>query len=140
MLLLRKTFLGDMTNQRSNNMIFDMMYTILETRLFHGCGHTTMNSTNLKMADCRRFFDLCGKFGANITLLNIHPPSIEELIRRNKERFERTGFNIPEHVFQTHTERFYNCFPEFEKYAQEYTSGNFNIVPVNQKGEVWGST
>lgn len=125
---LREFMLGDRSKQTKNREVFEMLHKVLEMRLANDVQFTVIDATNLKIKDIRPLIDICDKYHARIKLLNFHPPSLAELIARNQERFERTGFNIPTEVITRHYETFHNAFAEFE--LLEITHHRFSIYHI----------
>jgi predicted kinase len=129
---LREFMLGDRSKQTKNKEVFEMLHKILDFRLANDVQLTVVDATNLKIRDVRPLIDICDRYHAYVKLVNFHPPSIDELIFRNKERFERTGFFVPEDVIKRHCETFHNAFSEFE--LLERTNDRFTIYHVYPEG------
>lgn len=124
----REILFGDRTHQKGNGHVFDMIHKILEYRLQSRVSKTVLNSTHLSMKECREPLRLAEKYGSEVSVLSIDPPSIDELKRRNEERHKKTGFWIPEFVFEKHYDKYFNCLESFEKFARDNKWFTFNRV------------
>lgn len=128
----RRRYLGSVMEQRFNKMIFDKMADCLEARLTNMCSYTVIDSTNLKMKDGRRFRDLVEHYRAELVILDVEPPSIEELMERNMSRFYSTGVYIPMHVFEKHIKTYWDSLTHFENLAR---SKNWvQMLKIDQQG------
>jgi predicted kinase len=96
--------------------------------------YTVYDATNLRIRDATAILNLAKKHKTPVTIISIEPPSIDELKRRNLERNEKTGFLIPEHVFDSHHARYYNCIDQFHKEAVYNRLVTF--VEIDQNYEV----
>jgi len=129
---LREIVLGDRSKQTGNDKIFKLMYDILESRLSNGCNLTAIDATNLKISDIKEPIRLAEQYGAKIVIHNIEPPSLEVLLKRNHNRFCKTGFLIPDHVFEKHIHRFHSCLPAFKEYEKEVGFDKFEVRTIPQ--------
>ena len=113
----REMLLGDRSSQQHNARVFDMMTEILEIRFINKVNWTVLNATHLRIRDCNQVIELCKKHHVPFTFISIEPPSVEELVERNRKRWLMTGMNIPESVLTKHHERYYNNLENFHKEA-----------------------
>lgn len=130
----RELLLGDRSSQQHNTRVFEMIHNILETRFLNRVNWTVLDATNLRIRDCNATIELCKKYKVPFTFISIQPPSVEELIERNKVRFNQTGFNIPENVFDRHSERYYNNLSNFHKEA--YNNPLCTFIEIDQDYKV----
>lgn len=132
----RLRYLGSVSEQRFNKMIFDKMEDCLEARLTNMCPFTVIDSTNLKMKDGRRFRELALAYHAELVIIDVEPPSLEVLKERNMKRFMETGVYIPEHVFDKHVNTYWSAMPSFEDMVMEHYK--MSMIKVGQDGEIKG--
>jgi len=112
----REMLLGDISNQKQNKRVLDFMHSVLEERFINRVNWTVLNSTNLRIKDCREPIELCKKYSVPFTFLSIRPPSIEVLNQRNYWRYVETGVKIPGEVIEKHHNRY---FASVEPFLQE---------------------
>lgn len=132
----RRRYLGSIAEMRFNKMVFDKMADCLETRLTNLCQYTVIDSTNLKMKDGRRFRELTQHFRAELVIVDIEPPSLEELVSRNDKRFEETGVYIPTFVFEKQLKTYQDSLPAFEKLARN--TKWVQMIKVGQDDQIKG--
>lgn len=132
----RHRYLGSVSEQRFNKMIFDKMADCLEARLTNMCPFTVIDSTNLKMKDGRRFRELALDYHAELVIIDVEPPAIEVLKERNMKRFMETGVYIPEHVFDKHVNTYWTALSYFEDMAEGHPK--VSMIKVGQDGVIKG--
>ncbi len=103
----REMLTGDMSNQRQNKDTFEMLYSVMESRISNRVPRTIFDATNLRWKDIKRAVELCHKYGERYMVLSVDSSktSVTELIRFNKERSDKGGLFVPETVFETHLKR-----------------------------------
>lgn len=123
---LRGVLFGDKSYQRSNDKVFAMVRGILKERLINKVDFTFMDSTNLGVSEINSTLEICERFGAEVFIISIEPPSLEELITRNKKRMVTLGsVDVPEHVLVKHRDRYYNCTPDLVKHIRGFKRVSF---------------
>lgn len=132
----RLRYLGSVSEQRFNKMIFDKMADCLEARLTNMCPFTVIDSTNLKMKDGRRFRELALAYHAELVIIDVEPPEVEVLKERNMKRFMEAGVYIPEHVFDRHVNTYWTAMPSFEDMVER--NPKMSMIKVGQDGEIKG--
>lgn len=109
----REMLLGDIASQQHNDLVFDMLFKVIEIRFLNKVQYTVLNATNLRFKDCSRYVDLCKKYRVNYTFLAIQPPSLEELNERNVNRGKKGGLVVPEKTLARHHHRYTACEEPF---------------------------
>lgn len=132
--MFRKMLCGDVHVQKYNKQVFEMMHNIIESRLANKVAYTVYNATNLKMRDASNILELAKKYHTPVTIISIIPPELDELVRRNEERCEKTGFYIPKHVIEKHHKQYFECLGPFIKEAEN--NSHVKFVEIDQDYEV----
>ena len=125
---IRLELTNDMSDQSKNSIVFDELRRRLELRLRLGAPYTVVNATNLKFKDVVQYVELAEKYGTNVVVLSIDPPSIEELKRRRDERVSEGGLSVPDAVIERHHNAYTAGMSRFE--SNEYD--NFKFIRVEQ--------
>lgn len=131
---IRLLLLNDMKDQSKNAIVFEHLRHVLELRLRFGTPFTVVNATNLKFKDVTEYIDLAEKYGTDVTVISIDPPSVEELIARRDKRVSEGGLYVPDEVFSKHHAAYYNCMDRFIEAESQYS--NFKFVRVDQTLEI----
>lgn len=131
--MIRLQLFNNMKDQSKNKIVFEHLRHVLEMRLAFGAPYTVVNATNLKTKDVREYLDIANKLGADVTIISIDPPAIEELIRRSDQRELNGGLGIPDEVFQRHVPSYWNSMPAFEEMAKK---GEFKWIRIGQDEEI----
>lgn len=84
---LRLQLTDDSSNQTINRQVFKMINEILETRIHAGCPLTVIDATNLKFKDIKEYDELARRYGKQLIVLSIVPPSLDDLMLRNMLRY-----------------------------------------------------
>lgn len=129
---LRLQLFDNVCEQRTSEVVFDMLKQMLELRLRYGVAYTVMNATHLRYADVEPYVQLARKFGREVTLISIDPPPLEELVRRSK--LYPAGAKASVESLTKHINRYHNSLPRFEEVASE--CWDFNFKRLNQNYEV----
>lgn len=130
----REMLCGDIHEQKFNKFVFDTMHKIIDFRLANRVSYTVYNATNLKMKDASPVIEIAKKHKTPVTIISIVPPELEELHRRNKQRFKETGFLIPDEVINKHYDRYFACLDSFLNEAKNNLLVKF--IEIDQDYEV----
>lgn len=126
----RLMLIDNMKDQSKNGVVFENIKHILEQRLRFGVAYTVINATNLKYKDCQDYFDLAERFGENVTVISIDPPSLEVLFERSKNRGSLGGLEVPNEVIERHYNSYFTSMDRFIEVTGK--SDKFSFVRINQ--------
>lgn len=101
---LRETLTGDVTNQRANSQVFQIVDTILDTRMKLGLD-VYLDATNLQSNHLRKVMGVAASYGHSITLLIFNTD--EATVRERNASRERV---VPDHAM----DRMFNNFKELD--------------------------
>lgn len=129
---IRKLLTNKESNQSANRQVFDMMAQIVDNRMEQGCQVTVVNATNLKYKDCERFVEIARKYYKKTVVISITPPSMEELVERNKLRHmnDESKVDVPEDVLLRHVNTYNTAMGRFEEEADN--SDDFILIKMGQ--------
>jgi predicted kinase len=130
----REMLTGDRTNQQFNKRVFEIMHSIIDFRLHNRAEYTVYDATNLRIRDASMMIELSKKHQIPLTVISIEPPTLDELIRRNRIRNNETGFNVPQNVIEKHLHRYYECMDPFLEESKNNLL--FKFIEINQDHEV----
>lgn len=91
---LRLQLTDSSSNQTINRQVFKMINEILETRILAGCPLTVIDATNLRFRDLKEYDDLARRYGKQLVVLSIVPPSLDDLMLRNTLRYSLDVRNV----------------------------------------------
>lgn len=110
----RELITGNPLNQSVNKQAFDLLHSMLETRMKNGV-FTIYDATNLKWQDAKKAIKIAKQYNRPYAVLSIKPPCITELKKRSRYRCDETGFCIPDEVIEKHYIRYYEALPTFKE-------------------------
>lgn len=103
----REMLIGDITAQQQNQRVFELVHQILRERFINRVNWTVLNAPHLRIKDCSVPIELCKEFKVPFTFISIVPPSVEELKRRNEQRYlNESPLLIPDSVIEKHHNRY----------------------------------
>jgi predicted kinase len=115
----RELLFGDITIQTMNKLVFEHIHKIVEHRCSFMVGVTLVDATHLSVSEIAFYVEMTKKYGTNVRVVSIVPPSIETLIERNTLRSIQTGVYIPPAIIEKHHRKYFDCRPTFVKYARD---------------------
>jgi predicted kinase len=125
----RQHLFGDDKFQRGNDKVFDLLYSVLDTRLANHCGLTILNSMNLAISDCKPALEIIKKHSAECLVISLSVPT-DELMKRHEDRRVNGGIYIPPTALLKKIERYNNCTRDFTNYATD-NSDWFTFMEIN---------
>lgn len=118
--MFRGYLFGDDSFQRGNNILFELLYSIIKTRFSNRASFTVYDATNLSISDSRPVLEIAQSYGIQ-TFMYSHTSGcdLEKLKANRDKRVANGGMYISNEVIERHLIREKNCRQDFIRFENE---------------------
>lgn len=128
---IRLELTNDMRDQSKNALVFEELRRRIQLRLRLGCPYTVVNATNLKFKDVVQYIEIAKEYNTRVVVMNINPPTVDELKSRRDKRVKSGGLYVPDSVIERHYNSHWSCADRFFQAESEYDNFKVLNVPVD---------